>query len=378
MRTWSRALVPCIAAALLLRPPFAPRDARAQTPAPETFASRIASLSEPGGYFDTDNLISNERSYLHVMPDLAAARLRGGAYIGVGPDQNFSYIAQIRPSVAFIIDIRRDNLLLHLLFKALFTLARTRVDYLALLVARPAPGLVAGWDAKPLEAIVAYVDAARPLAPADVTAMRARVTATIKTFGVPLSAADLDTIDRFHRQFIAGGLSLQFHTAGRAPQRLYPTYRDLLLETDRAGQRRSYLASEDDYQFLKSLEARDLVIPVVGDLSGPSALVAIGRWLGAHHETLSAFYTSNVEFYLFRDGTFARFAANLAKIPHAIGALLIRSFFDGSVPTLPGYGSASVTQPVQDLLDGVARGQVQSYWDLATWQRRGRGEGSSP
>ena len=58
--------------------------------APATFAARVAQLSEPGGYFDTDNLISNERSYLHVVPALRAAGLAGGAYIGVGPDQNFS------------------------------------------------------------------------------------------------------------------------------------------------------------------------------------------------------------------------------------------------------------------------------------------------
>ena len=83
--------------------------------APATFAARIAQLSEPGGYFDTDNLISNERSYLHVAPALRNPSLRGGAYVGVGPDQNFSYIAQIRPSIAFIVDLRRDNLLLHLL-----------------------------------------------------------------------------------------------------------------------------------------------------------------------------------------------------------------------------------------------------------------------
>ena len=56
------------------------------------------------------------------------AGVTGGAYIGVGPDQNFSYIARIRPSVAYIIDIRRDNLLLHLLFKALFARAPDRVD----------------------------------------------------------------------------------------------------------------------------------------------------------------------------------------------------------------------------------------------------------
>src|SRR5580692_3816763 len=98
-------------------------------PTAQSFASRIEHLSEDGGDFDTDNLISNERSYLDVVPALHATGVSGGTYIGVGPDQNFSYIAQIRPAIAFIVDIRRDNLLLHLLFKALFAAAHNRTEY---------------------------------------------------------------------------------------------------------------------------------------------------------------------------------------------------------------------------------------------------------
>src|SRR5712691_5756223 len=86
----------------------------------KTFAALSARLSEPGGYFDSDNLISNETSYLHVIGKLRELGVAGGVYLGVGPDQSFSYIAKIRPKMAIIIDIRKDNLLQHLLFKALF------------------------------------------------------------------------------------------------------------------------------------------------------------------------------------------------------------------------------------------------------------------
>jgi hypothetical protein len=64
-----------------------------------TFASLVEQLSESGGEFGGDNVISNEQSYLHVMPALERAGLNGGAYIGVGPDQNFSYIAQVKPAI---------------------------------------------------------------------------------------------------------------------------------------------------------------------------------------------------------------------------------------------------------------------------------------
>jgi hypothetical protein len=334
-------------------------------PKHDGFAARVAALSEPGGYFDTDNLISNERSYLHVVPDFAARRLSGGAYIGVGPDQNFSYIAHLRPSIAIIVDIRRDNLLLHLLFKALFGLARTRAEYLALLAGRPPPQPMTGWESRSIEAIVEYIERARPVSAAGLDAARARITDTIETFGVPLSAADYAAIDRFHRRFIADGLSLQFNSAGRAPQVDYPTYRDLLLETDRLGARRSFLANEDAFQFVKSLQARDLVIPVVGDISGPKALMAVGRFLADRRERLSVFYVSNVEFYLFRDGRFGRFVENLRHIPYADGGVLIRSVFaGGATRPPPGYNSTSLTHEIRDLVDGFAQGRFRQYWEL--------------
>jgi hypothetical protein len=129
-------------------------------PRPNAFASLVERLSERPGYFDTDNLISNERSYLHVAPELRALAGRGrGVYLGVGPDQNFSYIAHVRPSLAVLIDIRRDNLLLHLLFKALFAEARTRAAYLAMLTGR-APPPEAVVRSGSLDAVVNYIDRA--------------------------------------------------------------------------------------------------------------------------------------------------------------------------------------------------------------------------
>src|SRR5262249_42172031 len=346
------------AVALLLHPAVA-----AQTHA-SPFASAVASLSERGGYFDTDNLISNESSYQQVLPDLQRRNLRGGAYIGVGPDQNFTYIAETRPAVAYILDIRRDNVLLHLLFKALFHHARTRVEYLALLFGRAAPPDLEPWRTAPVDRIARYIDEAPK---ADPAVVRRRVDATIRSFGVPLSADELHTIAGFHQRFADAGLALQFQSTGRPPQWNYPTYRDLLLDADPTGRHGSFLASEDAFQFVRRLEEKDLVIPVVGDLSGPSAVVNVGKAIAARGEKLSTFYVSNVEFYLFRDGSFARFVANLGQIPHAENAVLIRSFFGrvGLAPARPGDNSVSQVQSVDDLLRGVAAGRVRGYADLA-------------
>jgi hypothetical protein len=335
-----RAIAVAICAVLLAAGSLSPRAL--QSP----FASRIAVLSEPGGYFDTDNLVSNERSYLQVLPALQRAGIRGGAYIGVGPDQNFSYIADIRPTIAFIVDIRRDNLLLHLLFKALFEHSRTRVEYLALLFGRQAPRDLDAWRGADVDRLAKYIDNTA-VDGRSIAGLRSHVDAAIRGFGVPLSAEDMATIDRFHRRFIDAGLGLKFESTGRAPQPFYPTYRELLKETDPLGRQGSFLASEPAFQFVKALEGRDLVIPVVGDLSGPKALVGIGRLLDERGERLSAFYTSNVEFYLERSGAFGRFADNLSRIPRTGRAVVIRSVFGRF-----GGGSASVVQPVDELLAG--------------------------
>ena len=139
--------------------------AAGQGGAPDTtYAALITALSEPGGYFDTDNLISNESSYLHVLGALDSLGVEGGAYLGVGPDQSFSYIAALRPAIAFIVDIRRDNLLQHLWFRALFETAPSRLDYLCLMVVRQCGGgsdglAVAALDAESPTTLAEYSNA---------------------------------------------------------------------------------------------------------------------------------------------------------------------------------------------------------------------------
>jgi hypothetical protein len=338
---------------------------RTRVPAPPgAFPELVARLSEPAGYFDTDNLISNERSYLHVVPELRALAGRPGAvYVGVGPDQNFSYIAHLRPSLAILIDIRRENLLLHLLFKAIFAEAGTRTAYLAMLTGRPPPAPAA--KSARLDEIVAYIHKAPALSEPDLRALRARLTRVVDSFGVTLTDADRATIDRFHRRFMTEGLSLQFNSFGRRPQYDYPNLGELLMETDRQGQHRSYLASEDDFQFVRQLHAANRIVPVVGDLSGPSALAAVAQFLKESRLEVAAVYASNVEYYLFGDGRFDRFVANIRRLPRMPGALIVRSVFrPGGARSVPGYNSASLTQPIDALLEEHAGGRIRWYGDL--------------
>ena len=344
-------LLVVLAVAALLQP------ANAQRPG---FAAQIAELSEPAGYFDTDNLISNERSYLDVVPALRALPA-GGAYIGVGPDQNFTYIAAARPAVAFIVDVRRDNLLLHLLFKALFQLSSSRGDYLALLFGRPPPTLSPKPNGARLEHLVRQLETA-PVDRRSVARTRARLEQIIAAFGVPLGTADTATIAGFHDRFVESGLDLQFQSTGRPPQSHYPTYRELLLARDPNGTYASYLGSDEAFLFVKGLQARDLVIPVVGNLGGPAALARIGAALDRRGQRLSAFYVSNVEFYLFGDGTFPQFAANLRRLPHTARSVIVRSVF-GRYSGF-GRGSTSHVHGFAALLDALESRRVRTYRDL--------------
>lgn len=336
----------------------------ARSQPPSGFAALIAALSEPGGYFDTDNLISNERSYLQVLPALPKT-VRGGAYIGVGPDQNFSYIAAVEPEIAFIVDIRRDNLLLHLLFKALFELSGTRVEYLAHLLGRPAPPAAAKWRTEPIARLVAHVD--RPPAAADrLQALSARIEEAIRRTGIPLAPDDFATIARFHKRFVDAGLDLRFNSAGRAPQSYYPTYRDLLLETDADGRQAGFLASEAAFQFVRRMQVRDLIVPVVGDLGGPGALPGIARLLAARRHRLTAMYTSNVEFYLYRHGTFPKFVDNVQRLPRSDRSVIVRAVFGRFMQHgRPGDASTSELQPIAEFLRGYDRGLYRSYGQLS-------------
>ncbi|HMB93738.1 MAG TPA: hypothetical protein VKP65_22995 [Rhodothermales bacterium] len=356
----------------------APQSACQQAPAPATpapgvadssFAHLVARLSEPGGYFDTDNLISNETSYLHVLGTLQRLNIEGGAYLGVGPDQNFAYIAQIRPTIAFIVDIRRDNLLQQVFFKSQFALAPTRIEYLCLFFGKPIPEDVASWTERPLQDMVAYLDAT-PTPPDHAREVLTRVREQATQAGLPLSEEDLNTIESIHHRFITQGLDVRFHSHNRTPNAYYPTYRDLLLETDLSGQLGSYLAHEGDYLFIRQMQAKNRIVPVVGDLAGKHALKAIGDYLKARGERVSVFYTSNVEFYLFRQLRFAQYVENLQALPWDDQSIIIRSFFNryrGNHPqTMPGYASTQLLQTIESLIQAQDAGGYAGYGDLIT------------
>src|SRR5881396_3834978 len=123
------------------------------------FSRMVRDFSEEDGFFRSDNFVSNETSYLHIVDKLEQLGARGGAYIGVGPEQNFTYIAKVRPRIAFIVDIRRQAMIQHLMFKALFQLSENRAEFLSRLVSRPLTGEDVPGRGAPIDKILAYLSA---------------------------------------------------------------------------------------------------------------------------------------------------------------------------------------------------------------------------
>ena len=334
----------------------------------KSFAALSARLSEPGGYFDSDNLISNETSYLHVIGKLHEMGIRGGVYVGVGPDQSFSYIAKIRPKMAIIIDIRKDNLLQHLLFKAIFARSRNRIEYLCTYFGKPIPK-TKGWESRGVKELAEYIDSTAS-DPKLFEKTSKELRQDIQKFGIPLTQSDMETISKVQRAFFSAGLDIRYSSYHRPPRSIYPPYRELLLETDLGGQQQNYFNSEDDFQFIKKLEDQDLVVPVIGDLSGPQAMKAIGQYIAEIKERVSAFYVSNVEFYLQRQGTFERFAENLKSLPIDDHSVIIRSYFNYYAPAHPqaepNHFSTQLMERIDDLLKQCASGECESYNDIVT------------
>jgi len=345
--------------------PEPPRAAAGVQVSIEQFGRYIDEWSEPEGYFDSDNFISNETSYLHVIPDLRQRVKPGGIYLGVGPDQNLSYIVHTRPSLAIITDIRRQNMLQHLLFKALFVMSSNRVEYLSLLFSKETPPVKPGASFEDLLAAVRRAPSSEKLFQRNLAAVKDLLT---RKYRLKLTTDDISKVDYIYRTFWEEGLDLRFSSLGRGNALNYPTFEEILLETDRQGRQQNYLSSQELFQWLKNFQADNRLIPIVGDFAGPHAFKAVSGFLRANGLRLSVFYTSNVEFYLFGRSTWVRYVANLRGLPIADDSVFIRSYFPTYGRPHPlnvsGHRSTSLVQPMTKFLDQYDSRSLSSYWDV--------------
>ena len=284
------------------------------------FWTLVENLSEPAGVFTlSDNLVSNEPRLSDRVRALHHAG--GGAYIGVGPEQNFSYIARVQPSIAFIVDIRRENRNLHLLYKALFEVSSNRAEFVSRLFSREcATGPGAAVSVDDLFAHCADVRASRQFYAETTALVREHLAGR---HGFPLEGGDLESIDRSLLAFLEDGPDIHFW-GKRQVDGAHPSYRLLMTEKDYGGVSRSYLAGDEAFLFIKALHDRNMIVPVVGDFGGPQAIRRIGTYLRAHGDTLRAFYGSNVGVYLTNEKRH-EFCGSLMTLPVSSRAVYIEN-----------------------------------------------------
>jgi hypothetical protein len=310
------------------------RSSLPATLADEEFWQLTSELSEPAGTFaHSENLVSNELQFVNLA---RALRPWGGAYIGVGPEQNFSYIAALRPSIAFILDIRRENRNLHLLYKALFELSQDRADFLSRLFSRERPAALSSSSS-----VAALFDAFGKASPSPIRIEETRGLVRERLLNAhrfPLTTEDVTFIDYVLRAFFDDGPEISYSRSNAAdgPR---PSYRTLMTVRDIDGKHGGYLASERAFAAVKALHGRNLIVPVIGDFAGPTALRSVGEYVRRHHGSLSVFYGSNVEVYLSQQKTIA-YCANIAALPYTATTWFIDSKnmkrFPAKLKTCPG------------------------------------------
>jgi hypothetical protein len=325
------------------------------------FWKLVGDISEPGGYFRIeDNYTSNEMEIGQLYSMLRAEHVTGGVYVGVGPEQNFTYIAAIHPRMAFVVDIRRQAVMQHLMFKAMFEMAKDRADFISILFAKPRP---AGIDTA--ISIQKLWDAYWNVASDSLASRRnyaAIVNRLTKTHGftfTPDESAQLKSVfDAFY--YFGPVITTRGFASGRGGN---SGFADLTgYSPDAAGQPRSFLATESDYQYVKQLHEKNLIVPVSGDFAGPKAVRAIGAYLADHDGKMSAFYVSNVEQYLFMDGKAQAFYDNVGTMPVDSASVFIRPY-----TMRRNYGGGGPTRslcPIAAFLRAAQAGRVGNN-DLA-------------
>jgi len=408
----SRIVLVTLIALVVATPSFRAAESLPSQLSDGEFWKLINDSSEPDGVFFSENLLSNERGFQYVIPTLLGKVQPGGVYLGVGPEQNFTYVAALQPRIAFVVDIRRQNMVELLLYKAVFEMSPTRTEFLSHLFSRKLPAdLASDSDVKKLfDAVTA--------APLDEAFygenLRAVKDLLLEKHGFSLTPADITGLERVYGQFARQGASVGYSVSdtdlmgeinrraregrpGTAPSAVpsaatalgptvidpgiitfltngvvirsqvpvqasapFPNYADLMTATDGAGMNWSYLANAGNYESVREMQRQNRIVPLVGDFAGPKALKVVGEYLRGHEAELTVFYISNVEQYL-SPASLKVFYENIATMPLASSSTFIRSA--QATGSQPGIAQSSLS-PIREVMEGVLAGRILQQTDI--------------
>jgi hypothetical protein len=360
-----------IAAVLLIVPPLHAADTLPRELSDDAYWKLISDYSEEAGSFRFEYM-SNEQEFQVVIPRLLENRTPGGVYIGVGPEQNYTYIAALQPKMAFIVDIRRENMLEHLIYKAVFEMSANRAEFLSKLFSRKLPaGLTEKTTSRTLFQAFRTSTPDLALFQQNLQGIKDRL---LNVHKFRLNIEDVSRVDYIYRvlfnasdAFTVSGQNMYFGAA---------TYADLMTGTDGRGESRSYLANEENFRVIKEMHRKNLIVPIVGDFAGTKALRSVGRYIKDHGGIVAAFYTSNVEQYLFQQGDdWRKFLSNVSTFPLDSQSMFIRSahFAYGDNQQVARQASGrrffQLLSPMAEVTRAFNAGKVTIYEDVIQMSR---------
>lgn len=254
-------------------PPIAAAEPAAAPPAPApeppAFAgASIRSDPPPQQLIKSSHYwISNEHSHFVWHAPLQAL---GGAYLGVGTDQNYLLAGWSRPELLLLVDFDEAIVDLHRAYRVAFTASATPEAFLEL------------WSQAGADAHAAHIVAAFPDPALQARVLRARRIAR------PLVHKRLRKTLRLYKE------------------RGIPTFLD----------------DPAQYGHLRKLWQEDRALAVRGDLTGDATLVDIAAALRAAGLTLAVLYLSNAEQYFDYVPGFRR---NVLALPMTERSLVLRT-----------------------------------------------------
>lgn len=269
--------------------------------------------AEPASTYNLDCFVTSEVGHNDLLTRCRPVR-QGGAYLGVGPCQNFSYIGALRPACALIVDARIDNLIEHLIFKLVFERARTPAQYLAVLCSRllpadvpPDPGaLLPAFDRAP--------------APAGLFEDNWRVLCRDLADRWSMPPALMGRAERIYREFHRRGLSITSVSDELLANLDYiPDLRTVIASTSYTGESLHFLTDAERYDYVRELQLSDRIIPLLGNIADPPTIHAANGLLAELSERVSTVYLSNMEEFLLHRYEIG--FAGIASRPNPTGAL---------------------------------------------------------
>src|SRR5262245_56878200 len=144
-------------------------------------------------------------------------------------------------------------------------------------------------------------------------------------------------------------------------------YSRLMITSDITGRNSSFLVNEENYLYVREMQRKNLIVPLVGDFAGPAVIRNVGRYLKERNATVEVFYISNVETYLDNPAK-QRFYQNVTALPVSSSSMFIRHILGNPARGLPwwrpGMTNTSTLAPMAEFISAIQAGRQPTFQEI--------------